>query len=42
MPHTSHDFLDEARRAIPEVSVRRMAVLSTLRTPALCRHVHRA
>ena len=25
MPHTPHDFLDEARRAIPEVSVEAVA-----------------
>src|SRR5919202_5234666 len=29
MPHTSHDFLDEARRAIPEVSVEAVAARRT-------------
>src|SRR5438105_14756849 len=29
MPHTPHDFLDEARRAIPEVSVEEVAARRT-------------
>ena len=29
MPHTPHDFLDEARRAIPEVSVEAVAARRT-------------
>ena len=29
MPHTSHDFLDEARRVIPEVSVEDVAARRT-------------
>jgi|SRR5688500_6920015 len=29
MPHISHDFLDEARRAIPEVSVEAVAARRT-------------
>jgi hypothetical protein len=29
MPHTSHDFLDEARRVIPEVSVEAVAARRT-------------
>ena len=29
MPHTSHDFLDEARRALPEVNVESVAARRT-------------